>query len=370
MAGERQPDPDFWRGRSIFITGHTGFVGGWLALWLARMGAHVTGYALSPPTEPCFFDCIGLDRFVASTLGDVRDSAHVAQAIASARPQVIFHLAAQPLVGLAFEEPYATFATNVLGTANVLEAAYATASIDAVVVFTTDKVYAAAPTPHRFQEDDPLGGSEPYALSKASAEFAAHAFRNSRRALERPNLALATMRAGNIVGGGDWAADRLVPDAMRAFQAGRPLVLRKPDAVRPWQFVLDAVSGLLLLTEEACRDPQIHSQSWNFGPIERATTTVATVADALARHWGDSAFWRAAVTPGIPETMTLEIDSSKAVKRLGWQPRWPLDAALAQTVSWYRAFYAGENMLDTTSQKIDDYCSSNGTNIRIARSSL
>lgn len=356
MAGERQPDADFWRGRSVFITGDTGFVGGWLAFWLTRMGARVFGYALDPPTEPCFFDCVGLGRFVASKRGDVRDSAQIAQAVASAQPQVLLHLAAQPLVGVAFEEPHATFATNVLGTMNVLEAAYATKSIDAIVVFTTDKVYAESDAPRRFREDDPLGGVEPYALSKASAEFAVKAYRRSRRMRERPGLALATVRAGNIVGGGDWAKERLIPDAVRAFHIGQRLVLRKPGAVRPWQFVLDAVGGLLLLAEAACRDPEAHSQSWNFGPTTQAATTVAEVADMLTQLWGGEATWQAAVTTGIPETMQLEIDCSKAVERLGWQPRWPLDKALEQTVEWYRCFYAGrEDMAEMTTRQIDAY---------------
>jgi CDP-glucose 4,6-dehydratase len=357
MAGERRPDADFWRGRSVLISGHTGFVGGWLALWLARMGARVAGFALSPPTVPCLFDCIGLDRFVASTLGDVRDSTQVTHVIAAARPQILLHLAAQPLVGVAYNEPYVTFCTNVLGTLNLLEAAYAADSIEAVVVFTTDKVYADAGAPRRFREIDPLGGSEPYALSKASAEFAAHAYRRSRRMRERPKLAIATVRAGNIIGGGDWAADRLVPDAVRAFSSGEPLILRKPGAIRPWQFVLDAIEGLLLLAEAAVCDAPGFSESWNFGPIEPVTTSVGAIADALAQQWGAAAAWKAATAPGIPETMQLEIDSSKAVARLGWRPKWPLDSALQQTVAWYQSFYAGEDMLKASSMQIDAHCS-------------
>ena len=357
MAGERRPDPDFWRGRSVFITGHTGFVGGWLALWLARMGAHVTGFALDPPTKPCFFDCVSLDRLVSSNLGDMCDSAKIANAIALAQPQILLHLAAQPLVGVAFEEPHATFATNVLGTVNVLEAACAIDSINAVLVFTTGKFYADAHTPRRFREDDPLGGAEPYALSKASAEFAVQAYRHSRRMGEYLGLALATVRAGNIIGGGDWAKERLIPDAVRAFQSAQPLVLRKPSAVRPWQFVLDVVSALLLSTEAACREPEGYSQSWNFGPTAQAATTVAEIADLLTQFWGAAATWQAAAAPGIPETMQLEIDSSKAVMRLGWQPKWPLDVALERTVAWYRSFYAGEDMLKVTSAQIDAHCS-------------
>jgi CDP-glucose 4,6-dehydratase len=355
MAGERQPDPDFWRERSVFITGHTGFVGGWLAFWLARMGASVTGYSLHPRTEPCFYDSAKLKTLVSGTFGDVRDRTTLAQAISTARPQVLLHLAAQPLVGVAFREPYETFTTNVVGTLNVLEAAAATPSIETIVVFTTDKVYAEAGTPRRFREDDRLGGAEPYALSKASAEFAVMAYRHSQAMRNRPDRALVTVRAGNIVGGGDWAADRLVPDAVRAFQAGEPLVLRKPNAVRPWQFVLDAAAGLLLLAEAACREPRKFSGPWNFGPIEPAAT-VAKVADAVVRYWGPPAKWRPAAAPSIPESLQLQIDSSKAT-RLGWKPQLSLEPALARTIAWYRGFYAGEDMLEVTAREIAEYCS-------------
>jgi CDP-glucose 4,6-dehydratase len=357
MAGEKRPDPDFWRGRSVFITGHTGFVGGWLAFWLVRLGARVTGYSLAPPTAPCFFDCVELKSLVPSTLGDVRNRAQLEAAIVAARPQVLLHLAAQPLVGVAFHEPYETFTTNVLGTLNVLDVALAAASIEAVMVFTTDKVYAQASEARRFKEDDRLGGTEPYALSKACAEFALSAYGHSRTMRDHPGRALVTVRAGNIVGGGDWAADRLVPDAVRSFQAGEPLVLRKPGAIRPWQFVLDAAGGLLLLVEAACRDPVTFSGAWNFGPLDQATVTVAEVADALARDWGSGATWKAGAGPSVPETMQLEIDSSKAAAELGWKPKWTLEAALARTVAWYRGFYAGQDMLDLTAREIDAHCS-------------
>jgi CDP-glucose 4,6-dehydratase len=357
MAGERGPDPDFWRGRDVFLTGHTGFVGGWLALWLARMGAHVAGYSLDPPTEPSFYRAVQLVNLVGGTRGDVRDRPKLMEAIAAARPHVLLHLAAQPLVGVAFREPYETFTTNVLGTLNVLEAAATANSIEAVLVFTTDKVYAGAGAPRRFREDDPLGGAEPYALSKASAELAVIAYRHSQAMRKHASRALVTVRAGNIIGGGDWAADRLVPDAVRAFQAGAPLVLRKPNAVRPWQFVLDAVSGLLLLGEAACREPRKFSGAWNFGPLNQATSTVANVADMLVGLWGPPARWEAAASPAIPETTLLEIDSNKAVTCLGWKPKWPLKVALARTIAWYRGLCAGEDMLEMTARQIEEHYS-------------
>jgi CDP-glucose 4,6-dehydratase len=357
MSDERQPDRDFWRERNIFVTGHTGFVGGWLLFWLARMGAHVTGYSLDPPTKPSFHDCMRLAHMARGIQGDVRDRARLTESIAAARPQIVLHLAAQPLVSVAFYEPYETFTTNVLGTLNVLEAALAVNTIDAVVVFTTDKVYAEAGTGHRFREADPLGGAEPYALSKASAEFAVMAYRHSQIMRHRSNGALVTVRAGNIVGGGDWAADRLVPDAVRAFQSGLPLTLRRPDAVRPWQFVLDAAGGLLVLAEAACSDPRKFSGAWNFGPPEQATATVAHVADTIVHHWGPPARWQAAAAASFPETPQLEIDSSKAILQLGWKPRLNLDMALRQSIAWYRSFYAGKDMLEITGQLIDDYCS-------------
>lgn len=357
MVGERLPQPEFWRGRSVFLTGHTGFVGGWVAFWLARMGAQVTGYSLDPPSEPCFYHAVRLGTAVAGTFGDVRDRAKLTEAIAAARPQVILHLAAQPLISVAFRQPYETFTINVLGTLNVLEAAAATASIETIVVFTTDKVYAECGAPRRFREDDPIGGGEPYALSKASVEFAVMGYRQSETMRDYPDRGLVTVRAGNIVGGGDWAADRLVPDAVRAFQSGLPLTLRRPDAVRPWQFVLDAAGGLLVLAEAACGNPRKFSGAWNFGPPEQATATVADVADMIVRDWGPPARWQAAGTASFSETLQLEIDSSKAIVHLGWKPRLNLDMALRRSIAWYRGFYAGKDMLEMTGQLIDDYCS-------------
>lgn len=355
MGGNARPDPTFWRGRSVFLTGHTGFVGGWLALWLARMGAKVVGYSLEPPTDPSLFKSLRLDQWIRWTPADVRDADRLRESITSASPEVVFHLAAQPLVRAAYYHPGETLAVNFMETVNVLESLREVSSLRGLIVFTTDKVYADHGQIRRFREDDPLGGEEPYALSKATAEFAVSAYRHSDIMRQRPEVGLLTVRAGNIIGGGDWAKDRLVPDAIRAFAAGARLALRKPEAVRPWQFVLDAVGGLLILAESACRDPRAHNGAWNLGPGQPAVHTVADVADKLARYWGDGARWCAVTPQGIPESKHLEIDSSKAAEKLGWCAKWPLDAAIAETIAWYKAFYNGEDVAAKSVRLIESF---------------
>jgi CDP-glucose 4,6-dehydratase len=352
MAGDRRPDAAFWRGRSVFLTGHTGFVGGWLGLWLAHMGARVVGYSLDPPTDPSFFAAARIGTSGAWVLADIRDVDGVRQAMAAAEPEIAFHLAAQPLVRAAFVDPHETWTVNVAGTVNVLEAARATPTLRALVVVTSDKVYAGRGQITAFCEDDPLGGQEPYALSKAGAELAVAAYRASAIMRARSGLGLATARAGNIIGGGDWGKDRLVPDAMRAFSNGTALVLRKPDAVRPWQLVLDAVSGLLMLGEALCRDPAACAGAWNLGPADTVPVTVAELASRLARAWGEGASWRAGDAPAIPETERLEIDSRKAAERLGWRTRWPIEVAIVETVAWYRAFFDRQDTLALSLEQI------------------
>lgn len=359
MAGEGQPNPNFWSGRSVFLTGHTGFVGGWLAFWLAGLGARVTGYSLPPPTDPSFFAAVRLPELIHSTIADVRDAARLETALVNAQAEIVLHLAAQPLVGAAFFEPYGTFTTNLVGTLNVLEAAYKAPSTRAIVIFTTDKVYAETRASQSFREQDPLGGNEPYALSKGAAEFAARAYLRSICARNRPELAVTTVRAGNIMGGGDWAPARLVPDAVRAFSDHAPLVLRMPEAARPWQFVLDALRGVLLLAEAAWSAPERFSGGWNFGPAERAS--VAEVADLLVRHWGEGAAWQAGGIATIPETTLLEIDSTKARHELGWMPIYSISRTIMSAVGWYRAFYAGRPMEKHTEEQIKRYESETGT---------
>lgn len=333
------PEPGWWRGRKVFVTGHTGFVGGWLGAWLCGMGARVAGLALDPPTTPSFFERTGLAaRLAAHTIADVNDAPRLAAAVHAFEPQVLFHLAAQPIVRDGFRHPVETFATNVMGTVHVLEACRACPSLERIVVYTTDKVYRNDQSGRPFAEDDRLGGNEPYSASKSAAEWAVGAYWESffRRATPRP--AVATLRAGNIVGGGDWARDRLLPDAVRAFEAGAALVVRSPAATRPWQHVLDAVRGTLLLAERMQpRDEPAERLAWNFGPDARSVHAVSEVAAIAARAWGGGAQWRHEPDASIPEAKALVLSSARARAALGWRCAWDLERAIVASVEWYRA---------------------------------
>lgn len=333
--------PDFWRGRRVFVTGHSGFFGGWLCLWLSRLGADVTGFSLAPPTRPNFFDAVGLADDVWSITGDIRRSNVLSAAMRESDPTLVFHLAAQPLVRSAFASPVDTFSTNVMGTVNVLQAMRGCENIEAAVIFTTDKVYENLETGDAYREDDRLGGREPYGASKACAEIVTNAFRQSYFAGHTP---IATVRAGNIVGGGDWAPDRLVPDAIRAFGAGRPLRIRNPHAVRPWQHALDPARGLLMLAEKLVSDPAA-PLAWNFGPPDEAAVTAGALAGTLARLWGNGAAWAAEGETAAPyEARLLNLDSGLARGSLGWTPAWSLERALKATVEWYQAFLAHKDV--------------------------
>jgi CDP-glucose 4,6-dehydratase len=338
-------DPSFWRGRRVLVTGHTGFKGSWLSLWLQELGAEVHGYGLAAPTEPSLYEAARVSEGMAgSVAGDVRDRAAVAEAVAAAAPDVLLHLAAQPLVRHSFADPVGTYETNVTGTANVLDAA-GRAGVRAVLVVTSDKCYAPRADGAPCREGDPLGGDDPYSSSKACAELVAGAWRRSF------GTALATVRAGNVIGGGDWAVDRLVPDAMRAALAGRPLLVRNPDAVRPWQHVLNPLSGYLEVAQRLGEDPGA-AEPWNFGPAADDELPVRAIADRIAELWGEGFEWRAQDDAGPPETALLRIDSTKARERLGWAPRWPLDEALSATVDWFRAWAAGADARAVTAAQI------------------
>jgi CDP-glucose 4,6-dehydratase len=329
---------EFWRGQRVLVTGHTGFKGGWLATWLGALGAHVTGVGLAPDTTPSFFERCGLAGRLTSRLADVRDPGALADALAAARPRVVFHLAAQSLVRRSYREPVATFATNVLGTAHLLEAARHAPSVEAVVVVTSDKCYEPRAGGPAFREGDPLGGHDPYSASKAGAELVATAYRRSFSAAGRPRV--ATARAGNVIGGGDWAEDRLLPDAMRAVGRGEPVRVRHPAAVRPWQHVLEPLGGYLMLAERLCAGDDA-AGAWNFGPREEDAVPVAALVE-LALGFCDGARWEAAPEPGAPhEAPALRLDAGRARARLGWRPALTLKEAVELTVAWYQAAAEG-----------------------------
>ena len=343
---------DFWRDRRVFLTGHTGFMGGWLASLLVRKGAKVSGFALAPPNGPSLFAALGLgDRIARSTIGDVRNREALADAVRHADPEVVFHLAAQPLVRKAHAEPVETFATNVLGSAHLLDAVRTAGKVRAVLVVTTDKVYRNENRREPYAEEDRLGGREAYSASKAATEMVTDAWRYSY--LEQSGIGVATIRAGNIFGGGDWAEDRLVPDAVRAFANGRPLVLRHPQSTRPWQHVLDPLPGYLALAEKLAAEPAEHAGGWNFGPAIADCRPVGDLAELLAAAWGDGAHVQVEKGDGIFEETLLALDSSKARMRLGWQPRWPLETGIEHAIAWYQADARGDDMWSVTQDQID-----------------
>ena len=348
----------FWRGRRVLVTGHTGFKGSWLSLWLQQLGAHVVGYALEPPTNPNLFQIAGVGRGMVSITADIRDLSTLSAAFAQHRPEVVFHLAAQPLVRLSYREPVETYATNVMGTINVLESVRQTDDVRAVVNVTSDKCYENREWWWGYRETEPMGGHDPYSSSKACAELVTAAYRESFfRAADggAARVAVASARAGNVIGGGDWAADRLVPDIVRAFLAGEPVVLRHPHAIRPWQHVLDSLSGYLLLAERLLTDGAAFAEPWNFGPDDGDVRPVGWVAEQISTAWGRPGSWKMDTGPRDHEATYLKLDNSKAKARLGWRPRWPLDRALAAASHWYLAYQAGDDMAALTLDQLRQY---------------
>ena len=327
----------FWRGRPVLVTGHTGFKGGWLCWWLTHLGAKVAGFALDPPTAPSLFEASGLSSAVTSIRNDVRDAAAMAAAFRKHRPEVVFHMAAQSLVRESYLRPTETFSTNVEGTVNCLEAARHCDAVRAVVVVTTDKCYRNPGAGRAFREDDELGGDDPYAASKACAELVTQAYRKSFFN-ERGATLVASVRAGNVIGGGDWAADRLVPDAMRAFAAAQPLRVRNPGSTRPWQHVLEPLRGYLLLAERLHAGERAAAKAWNFGPDQSDARPVSWVVDQIVRRWGSAACWQRDATEQPHEAVALALDSDRARTELGWRPALPLDKALDWVVEWYQTF--------------------------------
>jgi CDP-glucose 4,6-dehydratase len=348
----------FWRGKRVFLTGHTGFKGSWLSLWLQELGAQLVGYALPPPTCPSLFEEAWIDQGMESILGDVRDLPALQQAIQAARPEIVLHLAAQPLVRYSYQNPVETYSTNVMGTVNVLEAVRMTPGVRSVVVITTDKCYENREWVWGYRECEPMGGHDPYSNSKGCVELVCAAYRSSFFSGANTagvGVALATARAGNVIGGGDWAADRLIPDIVAAFQKGEAVRIRNPHAVRPWQHVLEPLRGYLDLAERQYMEGRTFSEAWNFGPYDDDALPVVQIVEKMAAAWGEGARWACDNASHPHEAQMLKLDISKARAQLGWQPVLRINDALDLTVEWARERQAGADARQLTLAQIRKY---------------
>ena len=347
-------DQAFWRGRRVLLTGHTGFKGSWLAMWLAKMGAHVTGMALRPDTSPSLFVLAGVERLLAAShFADIRDPALTAAIVREAQPEIVLHLAAQPLVRQSYAQPVATFATNVMGTVHVLDALRGVDTARVALMVTTDKVYANREWQWPYREDDVLGGHDPYSASKAASEIVIESYRKSF--LGTQGVRVASARAGNVVGGGDWSEDRLLPDAVRAWQAGRPLCLRRPDSVRPWQHLLEPLFGYLLLAERLWSD-SAPAGAYNFGPASSESANVLEVASFASEAWGSGAKIIQSDEPVGPyEAGSLSLEVARARQLLGFRGRWSTGEAVGRAIRWYARQQAGEDARALCEADIADY---------------
>ncbi|MBB4631491.1 CDP-glucose 4,6-dehydratase [Sphingosinicella soli] len=331
----------FWRRKRVFLTGHTGFKGSWLSLWLQSMGAEVQGFALDPPTTPNLFKIARVADGMTSTIGDIRDFETLSASMQVFQPDIVIHLAAQALVRLSYQKPVETYATNVMGTVNLLEAARRVESVQAIINVTTDKCYENREWVWGYREDEAMGGHDPYSSSKGCAELVTAAY---RRSFFQSGTAVASVRAGNVIGGGDWAEDRLVPDILRALAAGQPIVVRNPQAIRPWQHVLEPLGGYLALAERLSTDGTTVAEGWNFGPVDEDARPVRWIVEQIVDLWGDAAAWLPDTASHPHEANYLKLDISKARHRLGWSPRWSLGQTLEHIVEWQRSWLAGADM--------------------------
>jgi CDP-glucose 4,6-dehydratase len=349
------PSEAFWKGQRVFLTGHTGFKGGWTAVWLRRLGAEVCGYALAPSTAPSLFTALRGETLAQSNLGDVRDLAAMKGCFDAFDPTLVLHMAAQPLVRQSYVDPVGTYSTNVMGTVNVLELARSCPSVAATLVVTSDKCYENREQMRPYQETDRLGGRDPYSSSKACAELVTASYWWSY--FRGQGGGLGSARAGNVIGGGDWSPDRLAPDLVAAFSAGRPAILRRPESIRPWQHVAEPVCGYLLVLEALAQGPPGDAPpAWNFGPAAEDCFPVGELAARFAKAWGDGAVCEVRRDPDAPHEATLlTLDHGKAGRELGWRPRWPLATAVAMTAQWHLAYNRGEDMLALTQRQIDAY---------------
>jgi len=349
-------DPIFWKGKNVFLTGHTGFKGGWLSLWLSSMGARVTGYALAPNTSPNLFDVLAVDSLIEkSHIADIRDLARLQKAMHEARPDIVIHMAAQPLVRYSYVNPVETYATNVMGTVHVLEGTRGIDTVCATVVVTTDKCYENKEWAWGYRENEPMGGFDPYSNSKGCAELVTSAYRQSYFSGPSSKNKVASARAGNVIGGGDWSEARLIPDAIKAFETNKTLMIRNPLATRPWQHVLEPLSGYLILAQALHEQGSAFTSSWNFGPRDEDNRSVQEVVDLLISSWGEAAQWEKEGSEQPHEANLLKLDCSKARAKLGWIPKWDLETATQKIVQWQKAFQKKENMQEVSLTQIREY---------------
>jgi CDP-glucose 4,6-dehydratase len=346
-------DPAFWNGKRVFLTGHTGFKGSWLSLWLQAMGATLKGFALPAPTTPSLFAEAGVAAGMESEIGDIRDAGALAASMTGFAPDIVIHMAAQPLVRLSYDDPVGTYATNVMGTVHLLEAVRRTPSVKAVLSVTTDKCYENREWPWGYREDEPMGGRDPYSNSKGCAELVGQAYRASF--LAEAGVAFASGRAGNVVGGGDWATDRLIPDILRAFEGGAAVRIRNPLSTRPWQHVLEPLSGYLTLCQALWDRGADVAEGWNFGPHDEDARPVQWIVERMVALWGDEARWERDADFHPHEARYLKLDISKAAERLRWGPCWHLDETLSRIVAWHRAWLDGGDMRAHCLAEIEDY---------------
>ena len=349
-------NPAFWAGKRVFLTGHTGFKGSWLSLWLQQLGAELTGYALEAPSDPSLFEVADVAQGMRSIIGDVGDAAGLKHAMAEARPEIVLHLAAQSLVRYSYANPVETYATNVMGLVHLFEAVRATPGVRAMVNVTSDKCYDNKEWTWGYRENDGVGGYDPYSNSKACAELVTAAYRNSyfnAAGYAKHGVALASARAGNVIGGGDWARDRLIPDILRAIEQREPVLIRNPDAIRPWQHVLEPLSAYLLLAESLCTEGVAYGEGWNFGPYENDVRPVEWIVERIVQAWGEGASWKLDGASHPHEAHYLKLDCSKARSQLGWKPRWNIEQAIDRIVDWHKAREQGADMRQITLSQIE-----------------
>ena len=345
-------EQEFWKGKRVFLTGHTGFKGSWLSLWLFSLGAEVRGYALNPPTSPSLFNEAKIDSIIDSQIADIRDQDTLHESMTEFNPDILIHMAAQPLVRYSYDAPIETYEVNVIGTAKVLEVARSCSNLKAIVNITTDKCYENDGRAEGYKENDPMGGYDPYSSSKGCAELVASAFRRSF--LQDHGVGLASVRAGNVIGGGDWADDRLIPDILRSFEKNKSVIIRNPKATRPWQHVLEPLSGYLILAQKLYKNQEIYAEGWNFGPKEDDVKSVDWILDKMISKWPNSS-WELDDACNPHEAKFLKLDISKAKLKLDWSPVWELSHTLEKIIAWHRAWLNQEDMQTVSFSEIKEY---------------